>query len=1026
MAYDIGTARGVVEMKYEGDGVDEAIKDQERLQDGSKKSGKSLDAAGRMAGRAGFVIAGGLAAGVLAAANFESRMSAIKAVSGATSSEMDKLSDKALQLGQDTQFSAGESAQAMEELIKAGLSVDDVLNGAADATVNLAAAGAVDMPTAANIASNAMNQFNLNAEDMVGVVDSIAGAANSSAIDVADFGQSLGQVGAVANLAGVSFDDTATAIAIMGNAGIKGSDAGTSLKSMFARLQPTTKKQSELFKKLGIITEDGSNKFYDAQGNLKGLGKVSGVLQDSLKGMTKQQKQATLQTLFGSDAIRAAAVLSDKGAKGFDKMANSMKKTSAADVAKTRMDNFKGSIEQMMGSLETLGITLGTILLPALRKVVDQVTKAVNWFGQLGSGTQTAIVAGLAFVAAALLIFAAIVKISRAVVVINGALTVLRGTMVATWLAALGPIALVIAAIALIVAAIVILWKKSETFRNIVTAVWNAIKKAAQAVGNWFKGPFINFFKTAWDKIKSGLSAVKNFFTSAWNAIKNGVRNAWNAIKSAVSTGVNAVKTVITNVINGIKSFLTGAWNTIKDGAKEVWEKIKEGFKTALEAVMNYFKNAPGNIKRNLGNLGSLLISAGEDLIRGLIDGIKNMASAVVDAAMGVAKGAKDAVTGFFKIGSPSKVMEKIGEWFVKGFVKGIVGTRAEVNEAFAAVLGKLREDNRKHLIKMVKDSREHMLRVAKNYEKVSNALAKARDELRSLRDEAKAYAAQVEDAIKETGDITNAVPLEDAQGNPLPVTFADIVKFLTKSVDQAAEFSKVLADLKAAGLNSAALDQIVQAGPEAGLATAQALLAAGAEGITQVNSLQDALAAHATTIASTAKESMYRVGLDAAQGLVDGLEARQGRIEQKMKEIARALIKAIKKELGIKSPSKEAIWLGEMVGQGFANGIAAMEGQVAKSSGVLTTAMARAVGDPALGAAFAAAQAGVGARVPSSLAGIAAGVGPSPVLAGGPSGQPAVSVRVFIGDKELTDQVRIVVGETLDPLTVLTRQGAL
>jgi TP901 family phage tail tape measure protein len=338
----------------------------------------------------------------MAAANFEQRLSAIKAVSGATEGQMGKLSDKALQLGKDTQFSAGESAQAMEELIKAGLSVGDVLNGAADATVNLAAAGEVSMPEAATIASNAMNQFGLSAKDMVGVADQIAGAANASAIDVSDFGQSLAQVGAVANLAGVDFKDTATAIAIMGNAGIKGSDAGTSLKSMLSRLQPTTKKQASLMKELGIVTKDGSNQFYDQAGNLKDLGKVSGVLQNSLKGMTKQQKQAALQTLFGSDAIRAAAVLSDKGAKGFDKMSAAMGKVKAADVAATKMDNFKGSIEQMKGSLETLGITMGSVLLPGLRKVVDALTEVINWVTNLRSGQQKAIVAGLALAAASL------------------------------------------------------------------------------------------------------------------------------------------------------------------------------------------------------------------------------------------------------------------------------------------------------------------------------------------------------------------------------------------------------------------------------------------------------------------------------------------------------------------------------------------------------------------------------------------------------------------------------------------------
>src|SRR5690349_1329577 len=509
MAYDIGTARGVIKIDYDGKGVKQAQEDVKGLDETGKRSGVSVDKIGTLAGRAGLAIAAGLGAGVAAAANFEQRLSAIGAVSGATSGEMDKIRAKALQLGKDTSFSAGESAQAMEELIKAGLSVDDVLNGAADATVNLAAAGEVDLTTAATIASNAMNQFGLKAKDMTGVVDNIAGAANASAIDVGDFGMSLSQVGAVANLAGVNFKDTATAIALMGNAGIKGSDAGTSLKSMFSRLQPTTKKQADLFKELGIITADGTNKFYDQQGNLKSLADVSGILQNSLKGMSKEQKQATLQTLFGSDAIRAAAILSKAGSKGFNDMASAMGKVSAADVAAKRLDNFKGSLEQLKGSLETLGITLGSFLLPVLRQIVDALTGALNWFLNLSSGAQKAVVGILAFVAGALLVVSAVIKIVRVAQTIQATLIALRAAFATTWVAALGPIALVIAAIAAVIAIFVLLYKKNETFCNAVTAAWNAIKAAVAAVVAWFTGTLGPAMAAVWARLQGPINAFK-------------------------------------------------------------------------------------------------------------------------------------------------------------------------------------------------------------------------------------------------------------------------------------------------------------------------------------------------------------------------------------------------------------------------------------------------------------------------------------------------------------------------------------
>lgn len=323
-------------------------------------------------------LAGGLAAATGAAVGFESKMSAVKAVSGATATEMQQLTSLALDLGAKTSFSASEAAQGIEELVKAGVSIGDVMGGAAAASLSLAAAGAVEVKDAAEIAANAMNQFNLKGEDLGRVADLIAGAANASAIDVNDFKFSLAAVGAVANTVGFTFDDTAAAIALMGQAGIKGSDAGTSLKTMLLNLQPATKEQRNLFRELGIVTADGANKFFDAQGKVRGMAEVAGVLQTALEGQTKQQKLATLETIFGSDAIRAAAVFAEAGAAGFNEMAESMSKVTAEAVAAERLNNVKGDLEQLSGALETAGIKIGTAFLPGLRSLIQGSTEVVN------------------------------------------------------------------------------------------------------------------------------------------------------------------------------------------------------------------------------------------------------------------------------------------------------------------------------------------------------------------------------------------------------------------------------------------------------------------------------------------------------------------------------------------------------------------------------------------------------------------------------------------------------------------------
>lgn len=334
---------------------------------------------------------GGLAIGAAAGAvalgawavsvttQFDKRLSAVKAVSGATTSEMERVRQKALDLGAASSFSASESAVAIEELVKAGIPLADVMSSAADATVDLAAAGEVDLKRAAEIAANAMNAFDISAKEMPRIADIIAGAANASAIDVEQFGLSLAQVSAIADTVGFSFEDTATAIGLLGNAGIVGSDAGTSLKTMFMRLTPATDKQSDAMKALGIITEDGSNRFFDAQGNVKSMSEVAGVLSSSMKGLTREQQLQALATIFGSDAVRAAAVFAKEGSVGFDQLATSINKVTAEQVAEERLNNLAGDLERLKGSAETLAIVVGSALSPMLRDLAQAAEGAVNW-----------------------------------------------------------------------------------------------------------------------------------------------------------------------------------------------------------------------------------------------------------------------------------------------------------------------------------------------------------------------------------------------------------------------------------------------------------------------------------------------------------------------------------------------------------------------------------------------------------------------------------------------------------------------
>lgn len=622
--YSLGTAKGRVIIDYDDKGLKIAADDFERTEKKARSAGQGVSEAGNKMALAGGVIAAGLGLAANSAITFEKQISAIGAVSGATRQELEQLRQKALQIGQDTSFSATQAAVAMEELAKAGISTKDILSGAADATVALAAAGAVELPMAAELAADAMNAFSLTAKDLPRVADLIAGAANSSSISVGDFGQSLKQVGAVANLAGLSFRDTATAIALMGQQGIKGSDAGTSLKTMLSNLIPVTKQQRELFRDLGLMTDKGTSAFFDMKGNVKSLAEISQLLQNATKNMTSEQKQLTLETIFGSDAIRAAAVLTKSGAEGFNQMAAAMEKTSAAEVAAARLDNTAGAIEKLKGEAESLAISIGTLLLPAITRIAQFLERAAAFFNGLSDSTKRTIV-NVALATSAFLLFLGLAvkvfqfakaiqvmtlaikawtiwaKIARAATV---AWTVVQWALNAAMFK--NPLGLVLLAIIALVAGIVLLWKNSETFRKIVLTVWEAIKKSALVVVNWFREKAVPFFQRAW-KIISG------HFQAAWKVVSFILK----AFVTGFKTFVGHVMAVVNFLAPGIKaafglivSVIKTAWAIISAILSVIITVVKAVFQVWWTVVSTTFKLILDIVKAVWGFIGPYIIAA--------------------------------------------------------------------------------------------------------------------------------------------------------------------------------------------------------------------------------------------------------------------------------------------------------------------------------------------------------------------------------------------------------------------------------
>jgi len=239
-------------------------------------------------------------------------MSNVGAAADASGKQLNDLRQAAIQAGKDTAFSASEAAQAEGELAKAGISTSDILGGALKGSLDLAAAGQIDLASAATISAQAMTQFNLKGKDVGHIADVLAAGANKSATDISQLGQALQQGGLVAKQTGLSFEDTVGVLSLFGQNALIGSDAGTSLKTMLQRLTPTSKEAADKMHDLGISA-------YDSQGNFIGLEKFAGVLRRQLKPLSVETRNAALATIFGSDATRAASIIYDAGSKGVHK-----------------------------------------------------------------------------------------------------------------------------------------------------------------------------------------------------------------------------------------------------------------------------------------------------------------------------------------------------------------------------------------------------------------------------------------------------------------------------------------------------------------------------------------------------------------------------------------------------------------------------------------------------------------------------------------------------------------------------------
>jgi len=659
-------------------------------------------------------------AAVKTAADFDSAMSKVAAVSGATGKDLDALRDKAREMGSKTKFSASEAAEAMNYMAMAGWKTEDMLSGI-EGVMNLAAASGEDLATTSDIVTDALTAFGLSAKDSGHFADILAAASSNANTNVSMMGETFKYCAPIAGALGFSAEDTAEAIGLMANAGIKGSQAGTALRTIMNNLSGDVKICGS---SIGEVTVATTN----ADGSMRDLSDILADCRTAFSGLSESEKAAAAESLVGKNAMSGFLALMNAGEADINKLSSAIDNCDgcAAGMAETMNDNLAGQLTILKSQLQELAISFGELLMPAIRTIVGWIQKFVDWLNSMDEGTRKVIVT-IALVAAAIgpvliivgKVISAIGTIMTIIPKLAGVINAAKGVIAAfNAVCAANPYVLIIAAIVALVAAFIYLWNNCEEFRQFWIDLWESIKEIAVAVWEALK----EFFTAAWEAIKTTAvtvwNAIKDFFTGLWEGIKNifttvvnaistFLTNAWNAIKNTVTTVFNAIKTFFTTIWNGIKSvittvvtaistFLSTAWNGIKTAITTVLNAIKSvvttvwnGIKTTITNIVNGIKNAVttawNNIKSAVSNAANAIKNAVSNAFNAMLNGIKNVCGNIY----GAVKSGFDKAINFVK-----NLASEAFQWgadFIGGIVNGIKSMIGKVGDAVSSVADKIR-----------------------------------------------------------------------------------------------------------------------------------------------------------------------------------------------------------------------------------------------------------------------------------------------------------------------------------------------
>lgn len=547
------------------------------------------------------VATGAIAAGITAfgvssvkaGAEFDTSMSQVAATMGKTNAELQQeigevdlawghfsgnLREYAQEMGKHTAFSATEAADALNYMALAGYDAQKSMQMLPN-VLNLAAAGHIELAEASDMVTDASSALGLTTEETTALVDQMAMASSKSNTSVAQLGDAMLTVGGTAkNLKGGT-TELSTALGILADNGIKGSEGGTILRNAILSLTaPTSKAQKEL-DALGVSV-------FDSEGNMRSMNDIMMELDSSMSNLTGEERAAAMSKIFNKRDLKGIEALLAGAGDRWNELSGYIDNAqgSAQKMADTQLDNLQGDITLLKSAWEGLQISISDKVTPALRGLVQALTWAIDHASILGP-----IILG---VATAFTVFAVAINIGNIINAVTTAMAALNAVLIAN------PIIAIIALVAGLVVAFITLWKNNETFRNKVIEIWNAvkntfitvftaIKSAALTIWNGIKDNIINPLKNAYTMVVSILTSVREKASSIWGSIKSVATRTWTAVKNAVLSPIRSVQSIASSIWNGLKSSASSTFNSIRSTAASVWNRIKSAIVQPIESAKN-------------------------------------------------------------------------------------------------------------------------------------------------------------------------------------------------------------------------------------------------------------------------------------------------------------------------------------------------------------------------------------------------------------------------------------------------------